>query len=61
MPAELVRQPIYTVVQINNVFDNRVDAKAPRWVAFPRPQVVVQYHDGFTGDLLYAESILIGR
>jgi hypothetical protein len=27
-------------------------------VAYPRPQVVFQYYDGFTGDLLYAESIL---
>jgi hypothetical protein len=61
VPAQLVRQPIYTVVQVNNVFDNRVEAKVARWVAYPHPQVVVQYHDGFTGDLLYAESIVIGR
>jgi phosphodiesterase/alkaline phosphatase D-like protein len=61
VPAPLVRQPIYTVVQINNVFDNRLDAGTPRWVAFPHPQVVVQFHDGLTGDVLYAESFVVGR
>jgi len=61
VPAPLVRQPIYTVVQVNNVFNNRVEADKDRWVAFPNPQVVVQFFDGFTGDLLYAESVLIGR
>ena len=29
-----------------------------RWVAFPNPQVVFQYHDGLTGELLYAESVV---
>ena len=61
VPAALVRQPIYTTVQVNNVFDNRLDAKTPRWVAYPHPQVVVQFFDGFSGDLLYAESILVGK
>ena len=61
VPAPLVRQPIYTVVQVNNVFDNRLEEKTARWVRYPHPQVVVQFHDGLTGDLLYAESILIGR
>ena len=61
VPAELVRQPIYTVIQVNNVFDNRLQDKTPRWVAFPHPQVVVQFYDGFTGDMLYAESILVNR
>ena len=61
MPAALVRQPIYTVVQVNNVANNPTDDKTARWVAFPHPQVVVQFHDGLTGDLLYAESVVIGR
>ncbi len=60
MPGALARQPVYTVVQVNNVFDNAQAEGKPRWVAFPHPQVVVQYYDGFTGNLLYAESILIG-
>ena len=59
MPANLVRQPIYTVVQMNNVFNNPIEAGKDRWVAYPHPQVVVQYFNGFTGDLLYAEAIRI--
>lgn len=58
VPPELNRQPVYAVVQVNNVFNNSVEEGKPRWVKFPRPQVVFQYYDGFTGDLLYAESIL---
>ncbi len=58
VPAELSRQPVYTVVQVNNVFNNPLEKGKPRWVKFPRPQVIFQYYDGFTGNLLYAESIL---
>ncbi len=52
------RQPVYAVVQVNNAFNNPVAGREDRWVAYPRPQVVVRWHDGFTGRLLYAESIL---
>jgi hypothetical protein len=52
------RQPIYTVVQVNNVFNNALTPMAKRWVAYNHPQVVVQFYDGFTGNLLYAESIV---
>jgi len=57
-PAELNHHPIYTVVQVNNVFDNPVEEGEHRWVRFPEPQIIFQYHDGWTGKLLYAESIL---
>ncbi len=60
-PIPLRSQPIYSVIQVNNVFTNRSESGPDRVVAFPRPQVVFQYYDGFTGDLLYAESILGGR
>jgi hypothetical protein len=43
------------------VFDNRLEAKTPRWVSYPHPQVIFQFFDGFSGDLLYAESILVNR
>jgi len=59
MPASQVRQPIYTVVQFNNVFNNPLEAGKDRWVAYPHPHVVVQYFNGLTGDLLYAEAIRI--
>ena len=52
------RQPVYCVVQVNNVFQNRAPDGGDRWVAFPWPQVLVQYYDGLSGDLLYAEPIL---
>ena len=46
------------MVKVNNVFDIPDREGRPRWVAYPRPQVVFQYYDGLTGELLYAESIL---
>ena len=58
VPPELNSQPVYTVVQVNNVFNNQLERGVDRWVKFPHPQIVFQYYDGFTGDLLYAESIL---
>jgi hypothetical protein len=27
------------------------------WVAYDAPQVVMQFYDGYTGELLYAEGI----
>ena len=59
-PVQLRTQPMYAVVRVNNVLTNRSEAGPDRLVAYPRPQVTFQYYDGFTGDLLYAESILGG-
>ena len=56
------RRPVYTVVQVNNTF--RIPEFEPGkdvWAAYDRPQVVFQYYDGLSGDLLYAESILPGE
>jgi alkaline phosphatase D len=61
VPREQGRQPFYTVVQVNNVFDNPLQAGETRWVAYPRPQVIVQYYDGFTGALRYAEAVQVRR
>ena len=58
VPGGLRYHPSYCVVQVNNVFNNPLKEGKDRWVAFPRPQVIFQYYDGLTGDLLYAESIL---
>ena len=58
VPGGLRYHPSYCVVQVNNVFNNPIEEGRDRWVAFPRPQVIFQYYDGLTGDLLYAESIL---
>ena len=57
MPPQLRKLPYYAVAQINNVFNNPSDPAKPRWVAYPRPHVVVSYYDGLTGDLLYSEPV----
>jgi phosphodiesterase/alkaline phosphatase D-like protein len=49
--------PYFCVVRVNNVFSNPREPGEVRWVAFPQPQVLFQYHDGLTGELLYAEAI----
>ena len=59
-PHLLRNRPIYCVVQVNNAFNNPVEEGTDRWVAYRRPQVIFQYYDGLTGELLYAESILAG-
>ncbi len=56
-PNEWRKRPIYCVVQINNVFNNPLET-GDRWVPYENPQAVFQYHDGLTGDLLYAESVV---
>ncbi|MDA2938676.1 alkaline phosphatase D family protein, partial [Acidobacteria bacterium AH-259-A15] len=61
IPRSKLRYPFYCVVQVNNVFKNPASSGAERWVAFPHPQVIFQYHDGLSGDLRYAEAILAGQ
>lgn len=60
MPASLRKQPFYAVAQVNNVFNNPASPEKPRWVAYPKPHVVIQYYDGLTGELVYAESVHAG-
>lgn len=50
-------QPNYCVVQVNNVFNSPGRDGKPRWVSYHVPQVVVQFYDGLTGELKYAESV----
>ena len=50
-------QPFYAVVQVNNVYSNPLADGSLRWIAYEDKQVVVQFYDGLTGDLLYAEGI----
>ncbi|MDJ0758458.1 MAG: alkaline phosphatase D family protein [Woeseiaceae bacterium] len=59
-PSRLRRTPVYTVVQVNNVIDSPGEDGASRWVAYERPQVVVQFYHAGTGHLLYAESVHFG-
>ena len=50
--------PCIAFVQVNNVIRSPTRQGGVRWVAYPKPQVVFQYYNGLTGELLYAESIL---
>ncbi|MCP4175465.1 MAG: alkaline phosphatase [Fuerstiella sp.] len=56
-PKNLSRQPHFCVVQVNNVTNNPVSKDRDRWIAFPRPQIVIQYYHGVTGELKFAHSI----
>ncbi len=49
--------PYYCVVQVNNVFNMPPKLGGRRLVAYPHPQVLLQYFDGRTGELAYSETI----
>jgi phosphodiesterase/alkaline phosphatase D-like protein len=57
VPASLRRWPVYAIASVNNVYPNPKSAEKMRWVVYPRPQVVIQYYDGISGELLYAEPL----
>jgi alkaline phosphatase D len=58
MPYQRIRNTYYGIVQINNVLQSgRPDTPGYQWSAYDAPQVVVRWHDGYTGRLAYAESI----
>jgi len=49
---------IYGVCQINNVYKSgKQNERGLHWIAYDAPQVVMQFYDGYSGDLLYAEGI----
>lgn len=49
--------PYYCVVTVNNVFNMPQKLGDKRWVAYPHPQVILQYFHGRTGELAYSETI----
>ena len=53
--------PHYLVVQLNNVFNMPQQLGGERLVAYPHPQVIFQYHEGRTGKMVYAESVVLPR
>lgn len=49
--------PVYTVIHVNNAF-NIPDANGKdRWIAHSEPQVIFEFRDGNSGDLLFAHSV----
>jgi hypothetical protein len=58
LPYQRVRNAYYGVVQVNNVAaSGRPAGPGYLWTAYAEPQVVVRWHDAYTGRLVYAESI----
>lgn len=53
--------PHYCKISVKNVFNMPQQLGGERWVAFPNPQVVLQFFDGRTGELEYAEAISTKR
>jgi len=53
--------PYFCIVQVNNVFNMPRKLGGKRWVAYPHPQIVLQYYNGRTGDLEYAEAVSLDR
>lgn len=52
------RHTNYTVVQVNNVVRAGLnDGEGLQYLAYDEPQVVIRFHDGYTGELLYSEGI----
>ena len=53
-----LRNTFYAVVQVNNVAPSaKPEGTGYQWTAFDAPQVIVQFYDGYTGRLQYAEGI----
>lgn len=57
-PRDRRRAPVYAVIQVNNVHNNRPQVEGGA-DAYPAPQVVVQFIDALSGDMVYAESVVI--
>ena len=52
------RHTVYSVISVNNIIKaGRKDGVGYQFIAYDAPQVVVRFHDGYTGDLLYSEGI----
>lgn len=61
LPYQRIRNTYYGIVQVNNVLKSaRPDGTGYQWSAYHQPQVVVRWHDGYTGRLAFAQSITIG-
>ena len=53
-----LRNKYYGLIQVNNALKSaRQNEPGLHWVAYDEPQVVVRIHDGYTGQLVYAEGI----
>lgn len=52
------RHTVYAVINVNNIIKaGRNDGPGYQFIAYDAPQVVVSFHDGYTGELLYSEGV----
>lgn len=52
------RHTVYSVINVNNIVKaGRKSGPGYQFLAYDAPQVVVSFHDGYTGELLYSEGI----
>jgi hypothetical protein len=60
LPYQRIRNTFYGIVQVNNVLPlGHPEANAHQWQAYDEPSVTVRWHDGYTGRLVYAETITV--
>lgn len=52
------RHTVYASINVNNIIKAGLnDRPGYQFIAYDAPQVVVNFHDGYTGELLYSEGI----
>lgn len=52
------RHTVYSVISVNNIVKaGRKEGPGYQFLAYDAPQVVVSFHDGYSGELLYSEGI----
>ncbi|TWU46326.1 PhoD-like phosphatase [Rubripirellula tenax] len=57
MPYQEIRNTYYGIVQINNILQTGSPGGGYQFVAYDRPHVIIRWHDGYTGRLVYSETI----
>ena len=45
------------MVKVNNAYNVPDVNGKDRWIAYPEPQVIFEFHDWYTGDLVFAHSV----
>lgn len=54
------RHTVYSTISVNNIVKaGRKEGPGYQFLAYDAPQVVISFHDGYSGDLLYSEGISV--
>ena len=52
------RNTVYGVIKVNNIIKaGRKEGPGYQFIAYDEPQVIVSFHDGYSGEMLYSEAI----